>query len=54
MVEGLCKNNDQMMTGRTSSGKIVNFPKDDTLKNGDFINVKITKVSTWSLAGERV
>ena len=54
MVEGLSKNNDQMMTGRTSSGKIVNFPKDDTLKNGDFINVKITKVSTWSLMGERV
>ncbi len=54
MVEGLSKNNDEMMTGRTSSGKIVNFPKDDTLKNGDFINVKITKVSTWSLAGERV
>ena len=54
MVEGLSKNNDQMMTGRTSSGKIVNFPKDDSLKNGDFINVKITKVSTWSLSGERV
>lgn len=54
MVEGLSKNNDQMMTGRTSSGKIVNFPKDDSLKNGDFINVKITKISTWSLAGERV
>ncbi len=54
MVEGLSKNNDQMMTGRTSSGKIVNFPKDDTLENGDFINVKITKVSTWSLMGERV
>ena len=54
MVEGLSKNNDQMMCGRTSSGKIVNFPKDDTLKNGDFINVKITKVSTWSLMGERV
>ena len=54
MVEGLSKNNADMMTGRTSSGKIVNFPKDDSLKNGDFINVKITKVSTWSLAGERV
>ena len=54
MVEGLSKNNDQMMCGRTSSGKIVNFPKDETLKNGDFINVKITKISTWSLMGERV
>ena len=54
MVEGLSKNNDEMMCGRTSSGKIVNFPKDDALKNGDFINVKITKISTWSLMGERV
>ena len=54
MVEGLSKNNPEMMCGRTDSGKIVNFPKDDTLKNGDFINVKITKISTWSLAGERV
>jgi tRNA-2-methylthio-N6-dimethylallyladenosine synthase len=54
MVEGLSKNNPDMMSGRTSSGKIVNFPKDDELKNGDFINVKITKISTWSLAGERV
>ena len=54
MVEGLSKNNDEMMCGRTSGGKIVNFPKDETLKNGDFINVKITKISTWSLMGERV
>ncbi len=54
MVEGLSKTNDQMMCGRTSGGKIVNFPKDDSLAAGDFINVKITKVSTWSLTGERV
>ncbi len=54
MVEGLSKNNSDMMSGRTSSGKIVNFPKDNNLKNGDFINVKITKVNTWSLSGVRV
>ncbi len=54
MVEGLSKNNPEMMCGRTDSGKIVNFPKDDTLNVGDFINVKITKISTWSLNGERV
>ncbi len=54
MVEGLSKNNPDMMCGRTDSGKIVNFPKDDNLKNGDFIKVKITKISTWSLVGERV
>ncbi len=54
MVEGISKTNKEMMCGRTSGGKIVNFPKDDTLSNGDFINVKITKISTWSLMGERV
>ncbi len=54
MVEGLSKNNDAFMCGRTSGGKIVNFPKDDNLSSGDFINVKITKISTWSLMGERV
>lgn len=54
MVEGLSKTNDQMMCGRTSGGKIVNFPKSDALTNGDFVNIKITKISTWSLAGERV
>ena len=54
MVEGMSKNNPDAMCGRTDSGKIVNFPKDDNLKNGDFIKVKITKISTWSLAGERV
>lgn len=54
MVEGLSKNNPDAMCGRTDSGKIVNFPKDDRLSNGDFIKVKITKISTWSLAGERV
>lgn len=54
MVEGLSKTNDAMMCGRTSGGKIVNFPKDDALSVGDYINIKITKVNTWSLAGERV
>lgn len=54
MVEGVSKTNDLMMCGRTSGGKIVNFPKDENLREGDFINVKITKISTWSLMGERV
>ena len=54
MVEGLSKNNPDAMCGRTDSGKIVNFPKDDALNVGDFIKVKITKISTWSLYGERV
>lgn len=52
MVEGLSKTSSQMMTGRTDGGKIVNFPRDDSLKNGDFIKVRITKINTWSLTGE--
>ena len=54
MVEGLSKTSKTMMCGRTSGGKIVNFPKDDALSAGDFVHVKITKISTWSLTGERV
>ena len=54
MVEGLSKTNNEMMCGRTSGGKIVNFPKMDRLAAGDFIFVKITKISTWSLTGECV
>ena len=52
MVEGLSKTDGNMLMGRTSGGKIVNFPKNDNLKPGDFIKVRITKCSTWSLMGE--
>lgn len=52
MVEGLSKTDENMLMGRTSGGKIVNFPKNDNLKPGDFIKVKITKCSTWSLMGD--
>lgn len=52
LVEGPSKTDPRTLTGRTSSGKIVNFPFDASISVGDFINVLITKVSTWSLAGE--
>lgn len=52
MAEGKSKTDASMMTGRTSGGKIVNFPEKDGIKPGDFIKVKITKCSTWSLMGE--
>jgi len=52
MVEGTSKTNEEMMCGRTSGGKIVNFPKNDALSPGDFIDVKINKISTWSLCAE--
>lgn len=50
LVEGSSKNNEQMMTGRTRTGKIVNFPGDKSMI-GKLVNVKITEVQTWSLTG---
>lgn len=52
MVEGESKTDKNMLTGRTTGGKIVNFPKENGLKAGDFVKVKITKCSTWSLTGK--
>lgn len=53
LVEGVSKTNDQMLTGRTESGKIVNFPGSSELV-GKLIDVKITNIATWSLTGEIV
>ena len=51
LVEGFSKTNDNMLTGRTESGKIVNFPGSNELI-GKLLDVKITKIATWSLTGE--
>ncbi len=51
LVEGFSKTNEKMLTGRTESGKIVNFPGSYELI-GKLIDVKITKIATWSLTGE--
>ena len=54
LAEGESKTDRGVLTGRTSEGKIVNFPDDGETRAGDFVNVKITKIGTWSLTGERV
>lgn len=53
LVEGLSKNNDLTLTGRTDGGKVVNFCGDKSLI-GSFVDVKITQCRTWSLFGEIV
>ncbi len=50
LVEGKSKNNENTLTGRTEGGKVVNFEGDAEI--GDMVDVKITKVQTWSLFGE--
>lgn len=51
LADGESKNDPEMLTGRTESGKAVNFRADKSLI-GSFVNVKITEAKTWSLNGE--
>jgi tRNA-2-methylthio-N6-dimethylallyladenosine synthase len=42
-----------MLTGRTRTGKIINFSGNEELI-GTFINVLVEDVQTWSLTGRHV
>ncbi len=53
LVEGISKNNPDMMAGRTTTNKIVNFSPINA-KDGDFVKVRITKAQTWALIGEQI
>lgn len=53
LVEGHSKKNMDMMFGRTSTHKIVLFPK-MKYNNEKFVNVKITHTNTWTLYGELI
>jgi tRNA-2-methylthio-N6-dimethylallyladenosine synthase len=52
-VEGPSKKNPEVMSGRTSTNKIVLFKGDKELE-GTFVNVKINEAKTWTLYGEIV
>lgn len=51
LIEGTSKNNPDVLTGRTRSGKIVNFEGNNQLI-GKMADVKITKANSFSLFGE--
>lgn len=51
LVDGVSKNDKDMLSGRTETSKIVNFAGDKALA-GKYVNVKITQAHTWSLNGE--
>ena len=53
LVDGVSKNNENALSGRTNTGKIVNFAGSKELK-GTYADVKITEAHTWSLNGELV
>jgi len=51
LVEGVSRTNENMMSGRTDGGKIVNFEGDASLI-GSFVSLEIIKAHTWSLYGK--
>ncbi|MCR4692315.1 MAG: tRNA (N6-isopentenyl adenosine(37)-C2)-methylthiotransferase MiaB [Firmicutes bacterium] len=53
LVDGISKNNEKMLQGRTDTGKIVNFKGDKAL-TGKYVDVKIIEAHTWSLNGKLV
>lgn len=53
LVEGPSKKNENMLTSRTSSNKIVLFKGHKSLE-GQFVNIKIDECKTWTLYGEKV
>lgn len=53
LVEGPSRKNEEVLTGRTSTNKVVLFAGDKELE-GAFVNVKINECKTWSLYGEIV
>lgn len=53
LVEGVSKNNDNILTGRTDSFKVVNFEGDKSLI-GEIVEVKIDNSRVWYLTGNVV
>ena len=51
LVEGKSKNNDEMLTGRTDSNKVVNFEGDESLI-GSMTNLDIVSEHMWYLKGK--
>ncbi len=52
LVEGPSRKNPEMLTGRTSTHKIVLFKSPGTDLKGKFVNTKIYETKTWTLYGE--
>jgi tRNA-2-methylthio-N6-dimethylallyladenosine synthase len=56
LIEGKSKTDESMLSGRTDSGKLVNFSVPDEIKSfvqtGDIVPVEITGINTFSFTGE--
>lgn len=54
LIEGNSKRSDQEFKGRNSQNKMINFPKQEGLKAGEYTWVKVTDATSGSLRGEIV
>ena len=52
LVEGESKTNPSMLSGRTRTNKLVIFPPQPKIQEGDLVSVKISKAQTWTQLGE--
>jgi len=53
LVEGYSKTNNEMLTGRTDGGKVVNFTGDESCI-GKMVELEITEQRKWYLTGKQV
>lgn len=53
LVEGNSRNDEKLLTGKTTTAKTVIFPGRQELV-GHLVNVRITEAQTWSLMGELI
>jgi tRNA-2-methylthio-N6-dimethylallyladenosine synthase len=54
LIEGDSKRSDQEFKGRNSQNKMINFPKVEGVKAGEYVFVRVTSATSGSLRGEVV
>jgi tRNA-2-methylthio-N6-dimethylallyladenosine synthase len=52
LIEGTSKKSEQFLSGRTDSNKVVILPKEDKIKEGDYVKVKINRATSGTLFGD--
>lgn len=52
LVEGTSKKSDDFLSGRTDTNKVLIIPKEDGIKPGDYVRVKINRATQATLFGE--
>lgn len=54
LIEGNSKRSDEFLSGRTDTNKVVIVPKNESLKEGDYVKAIITKATSGTLFGNLV